>query len=399
MAKLYYISVLITGGCALVSLLIVVLFVILQVTVNSRNTPVPFSVIVGGDKRINYQGDSCHNIELNSFTPNIPTVAYLTSASSIVITKSLEQVLVNHSLQVGYDPNQLTYYGVPVSKDDEVNLYVRASSISPEIQSATVLVYDVEGFRQFLNYTTTNAAPISTYSLGMGCLQTVSGCTVSSVVRLEGWLYFVFVTTPTPSNLIVTLEATVRDYDIDLTEINAECTLYGSSSRCFLEVPNQVIYNNDNNNNVHFLPFTITYETSPLISNTSPSSQSLNVSVDLSWTCSLTYLNNFIITFSLFSGVFVIAVGSLVFIIFTKCAKKNYFSFSLPSINCPKRTRNNTYRTASTTLHLETITETSDAQIPKSCVRFESLPPAYDKVVKADIGPEDELPYYQHTKD
>ena len=380
-------------GCALLLLLIVVIFVVLQITVNPRNHPLPFSIIAGGDKRINYPGDPCYNIELNSFTPSIPIVASLTTATSIVITKSLEQVLFNHSLQVGLDPNQLTYYGVPVSTADDVNLHVRASSISPDIQSVTVLVYDVVDFSQFLEYAT-NANTAYAHSLNKDCLYSVSGCTVNSIARLEGWKYFVFETTPSPSTLVVTLEATVRKYDLDLSVINDECTLFGKSSNCFLDVPTRVIYNDDDKD-VDYLPFTITYETSPLISNSAPSSQSLNVSVDLSWTCSRTDLYSYIIVFSVCSGILLIAIGFMVFIIVTKCSKSG-FSFSLPSINCPRRRTRSTDQNVPTNMQLETITQTrSETENQKSYVRTESLPPAYDKLAKTDVKPEDELPYYQ----
>ena len=402
MAKFSTSTLLIAGCVALVSLLFVTIFVVLQVTVNPRNHPVPFSVIVGGDRRINYPGDSCHNIELNTFTPNVPTVAYLTTVSSIVITKSLEQILANHSLQVGYDPNQLTYYGVPVSAaGDEVNLYIRASNDTPNIQSVTLSVYDMEGFR--LLFTTTNADPIYSYNLDMSCLQSVSGCMINSVAELGGWLYFVFESTPTPSTLVVTLEATVRKYDLDLTETMGECTLHASSSSCFLKVPTRVIYRNDDNG-VDYLPFTITYETSLLMSYAASSAQSLNTSVELSWSCSRTDLYSYTIIFSIASGVFVIAVGFVFFLFFSKCCKDNDFSFTCPSIRCPTyrrtRIRRLSFRTASTNIQLESSAQVpSDTDVLKSYVRSESLPPAYDKLARAEMEPEDdELPYYQHQK-
>ena len=396
MAKLFYWGLLALVGCALLLLLIVIIFVVLQITVNPRNHPVPFSIITGGERRINYPGDPCRDIELNSFTPSIPIVASLTTTTRIAVTKSLEQVLLNHSLQVGLDPNQLTYYGVPVSTDDEVNLYVRASSISPVIQSVTVLVYDVVDFSQFLEYAT-NANTVYAYSLNRNCLYNVSGCTVNSIARLEGWKYFVFETTPSSSTLVVTLEATVRKYDL-ASSVNVErCILDESSSNCFLSTPRRITTRSNGNGGttkvINYLPFTITYEISPLISNSAPSSQSLNVSVDLSWTCSRTDLYSYIIVFSTISGMLLIAIGFIVFIICFKCAKSG-FSFSLPSVNCPRR--RSTDQNVSTNVHLETITQTrGETENQNSYVRTESLPPAYDKLANTDVKPEDELPYYQ----
>ena len=395
MAKLFYWGLLALVGCALLLLLIVIIFVVLQITVNPRNHPVPFSIITGGERRINYPGDPCRDIELNSFTPSIPIVASLTTTTRIAVTKSLEQVLFNHSLQVGLDPNQLTYYGVPVSTADEVNLYVRASSISPVTQSVTVLVYDVVDFSQFLEYAT-NANTVYTHSLNRNCLYNVSGCTVNSIARLEGWKYFVFETTPSPSTIVVTLEATVRKYDLGVTVNVERCILDESSSNCFLSTPKRIITHAagmGSGTAVIYLPFTITYETTPLITNSAPSSQSLNVSVDLSWTCSRTDLYGYIIVISLFSGILLIAIGFIVFMICFKCAKSG-FSFSLPSVNCPRRRSSD--QNVSTNVQLETITQTrSETENQKSYVRTESLPPVYDKLAKTDVKPEDELPYYQ----
>ena len=308
-------------GFGLVTFLIVAAVVGLQLIVNPRNDPVPFSIIPGGDIQIDYPGDPCRDIELNSFTPSIPIVASLTTGSStIAVTKreSLEQVLFNHSLQVGLDPNQLTYYGVPVSTADDVKLHVRASSISPDIQSVTVLVYDVVDFSQFLEYATN--ATVYAYSLNKDCLYNVSGCTVNSKAQLEGWKYFVFETTPSPSTLVVTLEATVRKYDLASSLINDECTLFGKSLSCFLDVPIVVIYNDDDKD-VDYFPFTITYETTPLVSNSAPSSQSLNVSVDLSWTCSRSDLYSYFIVLAVASVVLLIDIGFIVVLIFVGCVK------------------------------------------------------------------------------
>ena len=382
-----------SGVCFFVVILIVVAIIAcIQLTVNPHNLQVPFSIIAGGEVKIDYPEDPCRNIELNSFTPSIPIVAVLTRASSKLVGKRIEQVLFNHSLQVGFDPNQLTYYGVPVSTDDHINLYFRASSISPDIQSVTVLVYDVVGFSQFLEYAT-NANPVYTYSLNRNCLFSVSGCTVNSIALLEGWMYFVFETTPSPSTLVVTLEATVREYDLSNNVYIDSCRLYGNSSSCFLEVPTrevkeEVSYGRDSTGTrtkTVYLPFTITYEASPLISNSTPS-QSLNVSADLSWTCSRNDLNIYIIALAVGSGVLLIAIGFIVFVIFVGCFER------VKSYVRKIRGKSDQNQNGSTKVELEAVMQSrSGAENQKPQVNTEFLPPAYDKLAKTGVG----LPYYQ----
>ncbi|KAI6659843.1 hypothetical protein LOD99_10597 [Oopsacas minuta] len=295
---------------------IIVLFVILQVIVNPRNHPDNFSVIPGGDKRISYPGEICYHIEVNSFTPNTITSAYLTKVDSIVITKNLEEILTNHTLEVGYAPDQLTYYGVPVSEGDEIILYVRSANISIDSLSITISVYDTTGFSKLSNdITSNNINVLNSYELDSNCLLSVSGCMVSSSVISDDWLYFVFESTPTPSTLIVTLKATVRKYDLDLSEILEQCTLSELSTRCFLPVPTETPPYYSENNAVKYVSFTITYETEYLLSNSTPSSQSLNVSVDLSWSCSRTDLYSYIIIASISGVALLISLGVLIFFI------------------------------------------------------------------------------------
>ena len=124
--KCIHIAILVLSAILLLQLFLIVLFVTLQVVINPRNHPQEFSVIAGGEKRIGHIGEACHNIELNTFTPNIRTIAYL-SRSSVVFTQNLEQILVNNTLEVGYNSSQLTYYGIPVTTDDEVNLNILSS--------------------------------------------------------------------------------------------------------------------------------------------------------------------------------------------------------------------------------------------------------------------------------
>ena len=354
-------------------------FFIAQVVANSPNQPVPFSIIAGGNKQIDYPGDSCANIELNNFSPNIPTVAYLTTDISIVTTKKLKHILVDHSLQVGYDPNQLTYYGVPVSQDDKVNLYIRASSINPDIQSANVFVYEVKGFDQFLHHTNTNTNPIFTSSLVPLCLQLASGCTINWIVRSEGWLYFVFETTPSPSTLVVNLEATVSNYDPG--SIYDMCTLNTRSPRCFLEVPTQIGRTETTINGrtgyyktVEYLPFSITYTTANLTSSPA-SSQSLSLSVDLSSECTYNYLSFIPISMALFIILFLASTACSVLVIVYKCH----------SIYGSRGTSGNT-RTAAANLQLETTTHQNPS------VRSEPLPPTYKDIARKHA--EDQLPSY-----
>ena len=67
-------------------------------------------------------------------------------------------------------------------------------------------------------------------------------------VKLRSYTYVVFESTPTPVTLDVSLEATVRDYDLDLVEISSQCFLSESSPRCHLEVPTYVYYDDDGGN-------------------------------------------------------------------------------------------------------------------------------------------------------
>ena len=268
------------------SLILVVVFAVVYVSIKTPKTTSYSSAITGGDLQSHYTWE-CNYIEINSFTPDIRIVAYLQKSdlASRRETNSTQRILESHSLQVGHDSSQLTYYGVPVFAGDKVNLFIRTSMISPLVQSVNVSVYDTEGFGQLIYNTSTNANSLYNYTLGMNCLQSMSGCNITSVVISNGWLYFVFMTTPTRSTLVVTIEATVHKYDTPQSKVTDMCTLYGISSKCSLQVPTWVVEQNGNSRVIYY-PFIITYKAYSLnISNVTPSSQSLNTSVDLSTTC------------------------------------------------------------------------------------------------------------------
>ena len=380
----------------LLQIFLIVLFVTLQVVINPRNHPQEFSVITGGERRISHLGEWCHNIEVNTFTPNVRTIVYL-SRSSTVLTRNLEQIFVDNILEVGYNSSQLTYYGIPVMSDDEVNLNISSSNTSLNSLSVTVSVYEVEGFSQFLDYTSQNTEPLSRYNLD-SCLLT-TGCVIRLEAELVGWLYVVFESTPTPSTLTVSLEATVRDYELDVIEIMSQCTLSETSPRCHLEVPSYVEYDSNDGSDIIYLPFAIFYQAASLLS-TPPPSQALNVSVDLTWTCSRTDLYSYIIISSVLA---VTSIVSLIILICLLCRAIHGNSdcdcscnFTLPNVNCCRNThpRRNHYRTSGAGVTNVTLEEIPlPSIVKKSYERSESLPPSYDKAIET-TGLEDEPAYF-----
>ena len=394
--KCIHISILVLSAILLLQLFLIVLFVTLQVVINPRNHPQEFSVIAGGEKRIGHIGEACHNIELNTFTPNIRTIAYL-SRSSVVFTQNLEQILVNNTLEVGYNSSQLTYYGIPVTTDDEVNLNILSSNRNLNSLSVAVSVYEAEGFSQFLDYISQNSDPLSRYNLDNCLLST--GCVLNLEAELDGWMYVVFESTPTPVTLDVSLEATVRDYDLDLVEISSQCFLSESSPRCHLEVPTYVYYDDDGGTNTEFLPFAILYQTESLLSNAPPPSQALNVSVDLTWTCSRTDLYTYIILSSLLGVTSIVSVIVLIILVWRTAPSRDCnCNCSLPSVNCrsnprPRRNYHRTTEIGVTNVALEK-NPSSPSIAKKSYDRSESLPPSYDKALEAATEREDEPSYY-----
>ena len=389
--------ILIISVALLLQIFLIVLFITLQVVINPRNYPQEFSVIAGGERRISHLGEACHSIELNTLTPNIRTTAYL-SRSSVVLTNNLEQIFVNNILEVGYNSSQLTYYGIPVMENDEVNLNISSSNRSLNALSVTVSVYEVEGFSQFLDYTSQNTDPLSRYNLD-SCLLT-TGCVVQLEAELDGWLYVVFESTPTPSTLEVSLEATVRDYDLDLIEIVSKCTLFESSPRCHLEVPTYYDYSNDDGGNIQYLPFAIFYQAASLLSDTPTPSQALNVSVDLTWTCSRTDLYSYVIVSSLLAVTSIISVILLICVVWrAKPSCDCDCNFTIPSVNCCRNTnpRRNHYRTTVAGVTNVTLEEVPSPSILKnSNDRSESLPPSYEKAIKTATEPEDEPAFFNN---
>ena len=107
-----------------------------------------------------------------------------------MLTNNLEQIFVNNILEVGYNSSQLTYYGIPVMENDEVNLNISSSNRSLNALSVTVSVYEAEEFSQFLYYTSQNTDPLSRYNLD-SCLLT-TGCVVQLEAELDGWLHVVW---------------------------------------------------------------------------------------------------------------------------------------------------------------------------------------------------------------
>ena len=229
----------------------------------------------------------------------------------------------------------------------------------------------------------------------MNCLRSTSGCTISSVANLEGWFYFVFETTPTPSTLVVTLEATVRDYSL---LYNEKCKLYGRLTRCFLTVPTirvktGTISDRDgerDNYETKYLPFSIIYDTFPNsnitspISNAPPPSQSLNISVDLSSACSRTNLYSYIIVISLFSALLLTSTGLTVCLYINnlyKCIRRRNKANDQPEVwddNDPKN------------LQLQTVIPNAQCGIENKSL------PTYDCVIMTEKGLDGQLPYYQH---
>ena len=126
------------------SLILVVVFAVVYVSIKTPKTTSYSSAITGGDLQSHYTWE-CNYIEINSFTPDIRIVAYLQKSdlASRRKTNSIQRILESHSLQVGHDSSQLTYYGVPVFAGDKVNLFIRTSMISPLVQSVNVSVNKV----------------------------------------------------------------------------------------------------------------------------------------------------------------------------------------------------------------------------------------------------------------
>ncbi|KAI6659844.1 hypothetical protein LOD99_10598 [Oopsacas minuta] len=340
-----------------------------EIIVNPPNHPDNFSVIPGGVKRISYPGENCRHIKVNSFTPNTITSAYLTKVDSIVITKNLEEILTNHTLEVGYAPDQLTYYGVPVSEGDEIILYVRSANISIDSLSITISVYDTTGFSKLSNdITSNNINVLNSYELDSNCLLSVSGCMVSSSVISDDWLYFVFESTPTPSTLVVTLKATVRKYDLDLSEILEQCTLSELSTRCLLI--------HSESKNMTDLPFTITYVTEYLLSNSIPSSQSLNVSVDLSWSCFRIDIYDYIIVSSAFGSTLLCSLCYLILLIRIKISNEHGSYTVKNPRNCDQTLRTSFQLENSSRVEIAFGGELDVA----SYITREDVPPSYQEI-------------------
>ena len=395
--KDFHITILVFSVALLIQLILIVVFAILQVSIDPRDHPQEFSIITGGDKQIRHLGEICDNIELDSFTPNIRTTAYIyrsRSRDSMTSNKNLERIFMNNILEVGYSSSQLTYYGVPVSRNDEIKFNISSSNRSPNSLSVVISVYEVEGFSQLLEYLSQNVNPRSHYNLH-SCLLT-TGCVVNLEAEFDGWLYVVFDSTPTPSTLNVSLEATVREYDIDLIDITSKCVLSEISPRCNLEVPTRV-YDDffDDEIDVSDLPFFIIYNTASLF-NSPPPSQSLNVSVDLTSTCTRTYFYTYVILSSILGVTSIISAVVLISLVW-----ENFERPIPPSMNCcknthPRRNHSRTTDTELTQVRQESIrsSPSSSSTIEKSYDMNEPVP-SYEKAIGTVIEPEDEPPYYK----
>ena len=380
-------AVLLVALCWLVTGILMAVFIILQVVINPRNHAVPFSIIFGSDKIINHPGDPCSAIEIANFDPahNITVIFTTISPGSIDFEKSVEQVLVNATLEVGRNSGQLSYYGVPVvARGDEVSLSVRAIDQASAPQSVDISVYDLDGFSQLNANSATN--PKFIYNLDRSCLLSATGCVASPTVESEGWFYFVFESEPTPSSLLVSLNSTVRKYDVDVSIIRGGCTLDDeTSSFCHIETPKIVSRSsNRGSSSTTYLPFSLTYESNNILPYQNPPVQSLNVSTDLAWTCLRTDLWTYVIVAGVFGCCFASVTIFILFACFSILRSKSLFS----KLN----RRNHTNLTASTNLNIiRRPNATPEKEKSPEYVRAESLPPNYEDLKgKAD----DEAPYY-----
>ena len=368
-------------------------FIILQVVINPRNHAIPFSIVFGSDKRINYPGNPCDSIEIVNFDPTHNITVILTTSSSINLVKTVEPILVNNTLEVGNNPDLLSYYGVPVvAIGDEVSLYVRALDRASAPQSVGISVYDLNGFTQINASSLAN--PQNVYNFDKGCLLSPTGCVASPAVESEGWFYFIFESDPTPSKLLVSLDSTIRDYDVDVSITRGGCTLDDETINiCYIDTPKMryTTRNQDNTDStsIDYLPFSITYESNNALPYQNPPAQSLTVSTDLSWTCLRSDLWNYVIVAVVF-GVIFLAVT--VFIIIVCYYRLRETSVKLPSFTFNRRNR--TFRPAATNLNTPRLPVVNQEKELCEFVRTESLPPAYDKLEDGTGTHEDEAPYY-----
>ena len=389
-----HVAILITSAVLLLQLLLIVLFIILQVVVNPRNYPQEFSIIPGGNRRISHFGDVCHNIELNTFTPDIRTTVYLSRINVVSTEIKKEEIFVNNILEVGYSSSQLTYCGIPVEGSDEVSLNISSSNRSLNSLSVVVTVYEVEGINEFLDSISQNTDPLSRYDLD-SCLLT-TGCVLNLEAEFDGWLYVIFESTPTPTTLNISMEATVHKYNLYFLDTSSECTLFRSSTLCHIEVPTDVYY--DDGVHIDYLPFALIYQAESLLSDTPTPSQGLNVSVDLTWTCSRTDLDSYIILIAMLS------VTSVFTVILLTCAIWRAIlycdcdcDFTLPSVNSCRNThpRRNHYKTSATDVTNVTLEEISPSSIVKISYDITESLPSYEKAMEATTEQDDELPYLE----
>ena len=320
------------SAALVVQLILIIVFVSLQLTMDPQELPQEFSIITGGERQIRHSEEVCDSVELNTLTPNIRTTAYihLSRSSTVVSNENLEQIFVNNILKVGYDSNQLTYYGIPVARNDELRLNLSSSDNTLDSLSVTISVYEVEGFSQLLEYISQNADPLSRYDLH-SCLLG-SGCVVNLEAEFTGWLYLVFDSTPTPSALIVSLEAVVREYDLDSIDIASECTLSEITPSCHLVVPTHVYDEDGIKTDANDFPFSIIYRTASLLSNPPPS-QALNVSVDLTSTCVRTYSFAYIVLIPISGVTSIITFFVLMVLVWIHYGSPKP-SLVIPSVNC-----------------------------------------------------------------
>ena len=358
-------------------LILIVVFATLQAVIDLRDQPQEFSIIPGGDIQNRHLGEVCDNIELNISTPNVITNAYIyrsRNRDSVTATTKLEQIFLNNILEVGYNSGQLTYYGIPVARNDEMRLNISSSNGSLNSLSVTISVYEVEGFSQLLDYISQDVDPLSRYNLHSCLLDT--GCVVDLEAEFDGWLYVIFDSTPTPTTLDVSLEATLREYDIDSVEIGSKCILSELSPRCNLEVPTHVyddLYGYETD--VTDLPFFIVYHTAPLSYSPLPS-QSINVSVVLTSTCTRSYYYTYAILGSILCVTSIISAFVLIGLVW-----ENY-GRPMPSMNCCRNTHPRCHHHRTTRIATDVILETIPSPtVEKDRDVNESLP-SYEKAIE-----------------
>ena len=207
-----------------------------------------------------------------------------------------------------------------------------------------ISVYNSNGF-SFLNQGL-QASPIRSYTLDESCLNAF-GCNTSITLDFKGWVYFVFTSSSTPSELIVSIWATTRSYSSFFTW--KSCTIR-PNSECSIKTPTITTYylstyytSTDGGRGgggggekktsvemrVEHLPFSVIYGSKDQLPITSDPAQSLNISTSLYWNCPLDdkklalFISGVVLLVICAGCILAAVIGCVVFVCYLCCGEEN----------------------------------------------------------------------------